>query len=165
MNRDNLDDMTPEEIDAWAKRKWEESKRAFASKPMPKISRVKREDYPHWEITSYGFHTRDGKRVLIDRGNNTGQVEGILRGVHLSENPDNDQNILVVEYNGLLWACVRADGENWDPAPNGRVQVKTLQVPVLAHPLRDNPTTKPVPQPEHWQLQSNIPGPTMKARL
>lgn len=146
--RDDLDKMTPDEINAWAERDWTESLAANAHKPKPVVSRVKRDDYPHWKVVAYGFHTSEGKRVRIDRGDQ-GVVEGTLHGVRPAAR---GQDVLVVEIEGL-WGCVRLDGFNWAPAENGRVRVETLTVPVVARPLDVEHGGE-----QEWTLQTNMEG-------
>ena len=68
MSDDDLDRMTPEEIREWAERQRAASREAFAGQPVPEISRVKRDDHPHWKVVAYMFHTRSGDRVLVGRG-------------------------------------------------------------------------------------------------
>ena len=146
-DRDNLDDMTPEEIAAWAARDWAAAKEAHADDPLPEFSRVKRDDYPHWKVVAYMFHTRAGDRVLVSRGEEP-QVEGTLGGVRQGREHDE----LLVDLDGVTWACARADGTDWAPDDNGRVRVETLRVPVLAR-------REAAPAgPERWTLQTNMPG-------
>lgn len=145
--RDNLDDMTPEEIAAWAARDWAAAKEAHADDPLPEFSRVKRDDYPHWTPVAYMFHTRAGDRVLVDRGDGA-TTEGTLGGVRQGR----EQDELLVELDGETWACTRADGSAWAPDERGRVRVETLQVPVLAH--REAGSARP----ERWSLQTNMKG-------
>jgi hypothetical protein len=147
MSDDDLDRMTPEEIRDWAERQRAASREAFAGQPVPEISRVKRDDYPHWEVVAYMFHTRAGDRVLVSRGEEP-QVEGTLGGVR----PARGHDELLVELAGQTWACTRADGEDWAPDANGRVRVETLRVPVLAR--REAAPARP----ERWNLQTNMPG-------
>ena len=78
--RDDLGDMTPEEIADWAARDWAAAKEAHKDDPLPEFNRAKRDDYPHWQLVAYMFHTREGDRVLVDRGTGE-QVEGTLGGV------------------------------------------------------------------------------------
>lgn len=145
--RDDLDDMTPEEIAAWAARDWADAKAAHADEPVPEISRVKRDDHPHWDVVAYGFHTRAGERVLVDRGDGA-PVEGTLGGVRAARGQDE----LVVELDGARWACTRADGQDWAPQDNGRVRVETLTVAVLARPVEG------AVGPQEWTLQTNMEG-------
>ena len=145
--RKDFDDMTPEEIAAWAARDWAEGLEASAGKPKPRISDVKRDDYPHWEVVAYEFHTSPGDRVLVDRGD-AAQVEGRLGGVRSARG----QDVLLVDLDGDTWACTRADGRDWSPKPNGRVRVEHLTVPVLARRL-EGPG-----RPEQWTLQTNMEG-------
>jgi hypothetical protein len=144
--REDLDDMSPEEIAAWAARDWAEAKAAHADDPLPEFSRVKRDDHPHWNVTSYEFHTRAGERVLVDRGGD--RVEAVLGGVR----PGRDQDELLVELDGTVWACTRADGSSWSPKPNGRVRVATLTVAVRAR-REDDPADA-----QEWTLQTNMEG-------
>lgn len=146
-DRKDFDDMTPEEIAEWARRDWAEGLAAQAHKPAPRISDVKRNDYPHWKVVAYEFHTSPGKRVLVDRGNGS-QVEGRLGGVR----PAPGQDVLLVDLDGETWACTRADGEQWSPKPNGNVRVEHLTVAVLARGL-EGPG-----RPEKWALQTNMEG-------
>ncbi|WP_210649530.1 hypothetical protein [Nocardioides sp. SYSU D00065] len=148
---DDLDAMSPEQIREWAERKWAESRAANADKPLPEISRVKRDDHPHWEVVAYEFHTSPGRRVLVDRGDGA-QVEGTLGGVRPARGADE----LLVELDGAQWACRRADGHEWAPKANGRVRVETLQVPVVARPV-DRPVDG-TSAAEEWTLQTNMEG-------
>lgn len=145
--RKDFDAMTPEEIAAWAARDWAEGLEAHADKPKPPISRVKRDDYPHWKVVAYEFHTSPGERVLVDRGDGE-QVEGRLGGVR----PASGQDVLIVDLAGETWACARADGEQWAPKPNGRVRVEQLAVPVLARRAEGSG------RPARWTLQTNMEG-------
>jgi hypothetical protein len=145
--RDDLDDMTPEEIAAWAARDWAEAKEAHAGEPVPEISRVKRDDYPHWEVVAYEFHTRPGERVLVDRGDGA-QVEGTLGGVRAARGQDE----LLVDVDGATWACARADGTSWAPKDNGRVRVETLTVEVRARRVEG------AAERQQWTLQTNMEG-------
>jgi hypothetical protein len=147
MSDDDLDRMTPEEIRAWAERQRAASREAFAGQPVPEISRVKRDDYPHWKVVAYMFHTRTGDRVLVDRGDGAA-TEGTLGGVRQGREHDE----LLVDLDGVTWACARADGTDWDPDRNGRVRVETLRVPVLARP------EAAAASPERWTLQTNMEG-------
>ena len=144
---DDLDAMSPEQIRDWAERKWAQSRAANADKPLPEISRVKRDDHPHWGVVAYEFHTSPGRRVLVDRGDGA-QVEARLDGVRTSRGADE----LLVELDGGAWACVRADGQAWAPKANGRVRVETLRVPVVARPVDGTSA------PEDWTLQTNMEG-------
>lgn len=148
MSGSKFDGMTPEEIRAYFDAKEAEARQEWAGKPLPEFSRVKRDDHPHWEVVAYEFHTEPGKRVLVVRGGEP-QVEGTLGGVRAARGQDE----LLVELGGSVWACVRADGENWGPGPNGRVRVETLTVPVLARPLAGRGTAQ-----EQWTLQTNMEG-------
>ena len=145
--RKDLDDMSPEEIGAWAARDWAEGLAANADKPKPEISRVKRDDYPHWDVVAYEFHTRPGERVLVGREGEQ-QVEGTLGGVRAARGQDE----LLVELEGTVWACTRADGTNWAPKDNGRVRVKTLTVAVHARPVEGGADA------QEWTLQTNMEG-------
>ena len=147
MSDDDLDRMTPEEIRDWAERQRAASREAFAGQPVPEISRVKRDDHPHWKVVAYMFHTRAGDRVLVDRGDGAA-TEGTLGGVRQGREHDE----LLVDLDGVTWACARADGTDWDPDRNGRVRVETLRVPVLAR--REAAAARP----EQWTLQTNMPG-------
>jgi hypothetical protein len=146
--RDDLGDMTPEEIADWAARDWAAAKAAHEDDPLPVVSRAKRDDHPHWEVVAYMFHTRAGERVLVDRGDG-GQVEGTLGGVR----PARGQDELLVELEGTTWACTRADGEQWAPGDRDRVRVETLTVPVVVRPRADT-----AGRPERWTLQTNMEG-------
>ena len=75
--RDDLGDMTPEEIADWAARDWAAAKEAHKDDPLPEFNRAKQDDHPHWNLVAYMFHTRAGERVLVDRGDGV-QVEGTL---------------------------------------------------------------------------------------
>jgi hypothetical protein len=147
MSDDDLDRMTPEEIRDWAERQRAASREAFAGQPVPEISRVKRDDHPHWKVVAYMFHTRTGDRVLVDRGDGAA-TEGTLGGVRQGREHDE----LLVDLDGVTWACARADGSDWEPDRNGRVRVETLRVPVLAR--REAAAARP----ERWTLQTNMPG-------
>lgn len=142
---DDLDKMSPEEIRKWAERKWAASREAFAGQPLPQISRVKREDYPHWKVVAYGFHTSPGKRVLVDRGDGL-RTAGTLGGVRAARGQDE----LLVDLDGTVWACTRADGLDWAPQDNGRVRVQTLTVAVRARPVDGTADA------QDWSLQTNM---------
>lgn len=145
--REDLDKMTPAEIADWAARDWAAAREAHKDDPLPEFSRVKRDDHPHWNVTSYEFHTRPGERVLVGKGDGR-LVEGTLGGVRQARGQDE----LLVELDGEVWACARADGTDWAPKDNGRVRVETLTVPVLARRV-DGP-----PDPQEWTLQTNMEG-------
>lgn len=146
MSSEDLDRMTPEEIREWAERQRAKAREAFAGQPLPEISRVKRDDYPHWEVVAYEFHTLPGDRVLVGRDGGP-PTEGTLGGVRGARGQDE----LLVELDGTVWACVRADGEQWAPKDNGRVRVTDLRVAV--HARRDGS-----PDAEEWTLQTNMEG-------
>ncbi|PKH37849.1 hypothetical protein SAMN05192575_101910 [Nocardioides alpinus] len=145
--RKDLDDMSPEEIGAWAARDWAEGLAANADRPKPEISRVKRDDYPHWDVVAYEFHTRAGDRVLVRTAEGT-QVEGTLGGVRTARGQDE----LLVELDRTVWACTRADGQSWAPKDNGRVRVETLEVAVRARRVEG------APDAQEWTLQTNMEG-------
>lgn len=146
-DRDDLDSMTQEEIREWADRKWAASREAHKHLPRPEISRVKRDDYPHWKVVAYMFHTRPGERVLVERGDDP-QVEGVLGGVSAARGQDE----LLVDLDGETWACARSDGEDWAPDRRGRTRVETLTVPVRARRVDGEG------RPEQWTLQTNMEG-------
>ena len=147
MSDDDLDRMTPEEIREWAERQRAASREAFAGQPVPEISRVKRDDHPHWKVVAYMFHTRAGDRVLVDPGDGA-TTEGTLGGVRQGREHDE----LLLDLDGVPWACARADGTDWAPDGNGRVRVETLRVPVLARRVDGSGV------PERWTLQTNMEG-------
>lgn len=147
MSGEDLDRMTPEEIREWAERQRAKSREAFAGQPLPEISRVKRDDYPHWDVVAYEFHTRPGDRVLVGSADGS-QVEGSLGGVRAARGQDE----LLVELDGTVWACTRADGQSWSPKDNGRVRVETLTVAVLARPVEGSADA------QQWTLQTNMEG-------
>jgi hypothetical protein len=145
--RDDLDDMTPEEIAAWAARDWAAAKEAHRDDPLPEVNEAKKNDHPHWNVVAYMFHTRAGDRVLVARGDDA-QVEGVLGGVRSGRGQDE----LLVDLDGQAWACTRSDGEDWAPDRRGRTRVKTLRVPVIAR--RVDATGRA----EQWTLQTNMEG-------
>jgi hypothetical protein len=147
MGRDELDDMTPEEIRDWAEQQRERSRAAYAGQPVPEISRVKRDDYPHWKVVAYMFHTRAGDRVLVARGDDA-EVEGVLGGVRAGRGQDE----LMVDLGGETWACTRSDGKDWSPDRRGRTRVETLKVSVLAR------RADGAGRVEKWTLQTNMEG-------
>ena len=112
--RDELDDMTPEEIAAWAARNWAAAKEAQKDDPLPEISQVKKNDYPHWNLVAYMFHTRAGDRVMV--GRDDAEVEGVLGGVRAARGQDE----LLVDLDGETWTCTRSDGKDWSPDRRGR---------------------------------------------
>ena len=145
--RDELDDMTPEEIAEWAARNWEAAKEAHKDDPLPEISQVKKDDYPHWNLVAYMFHTRAGERVLVERGD-AAQVEGVHGGVRPGRGQDEQQ----VQLDGEAWSCARSDGKDWSPDRRGRTRVETLKVPVLARRVDG------AGRAEQWTLQTNMEG-------
>lgn len=145
--RDKFDDMTPEEIAAWAARDWAAAKEAHKDDPLPEISQVKKDDYPHWNLVAYMFHTRAGDRVLVVRGDDA-EVEGVLGGVRAARGQDE----LLVDLDGETWACTRSDGEDWSPDRRGRTRVETLKVPVRAR------RADGAGRAERWTLQTNMEG-------
>lgn len=145
--REDLHKMSPEQIAAWAARDWAEAKERHADDPLPEFSRVKRDDYPHWTVVAYEFHTRPGDRVLVGREGRE-QAEGTLGGVRTGRGQDE----LLVDLGGTVWACVRADGEQWAPKDNDRVRVDFLTVAVVAR--RDDGSS----DAEEWTLQTNMEG-------
>ncbi len=149
MSTSKFDGWTQQQIRDYFDEQERASRQAFAGQPLPRISRVKRDDYPHWKVVAYEFHTTDGKRVLVDRGEGE-QVEGVLRGVRPARH---GQDAVVVEVADRNWACVRADGSDWDPKDNGRVRVESLTVPVVARPLDGERG-----ETQEWTLQTNMEG-------
>jgi hypothetical protein len=141
-----FDGMTPQEIRDWAEQEREKSRAAFAGKPLPRISRVKRDDHPHWELVGCDFHVTAGKRVLVDRGDGQ-QAEGVLQGLQKVGSAD----VLVVELD-RLWATERTDGKPWAPVRDGRVRVDDFRVEVLARPV------DAAGEPQTWTLQTNLEG-------
>ena len=103
------------------------AKEAHADDPLPEFNRVKHDDYPHWKLVAYMFHTRAGERVLVDRGDGA-QVEGTLGGVRAARSQDE----LLVDLDGATGPAPGPTAEQWAPEDNGRVRVETLTVPVLA---------------------------------
>ena len=67
----SLGDMTPEERREFAVRNWEEQKQAHAGEPVPRVSRVKREDYPHWHLGGHEFSMRPGAPARVGRDGGT----------------------------------------------------------------------------------------------
>lgn len=146
MSGDEFEGMTPDEVHEIFAAEEAKAREAFKDAPLPEISRVKRDDYPHWKPVGYFFQTTDGTRVLIDRGDGR-QVEGSLRGVRPTTR---GQDVLVVDFEGE-WGCVRADGRDWAPAGNGRVRVDTLTMPVRATPLGQDGSDA-----QAWALQTHM---------
>ena len=65
---------------------------------------------------------------------------------------EREHDELLVDLDGVTWACARGDGTDWAPDGSGRVRVETLRVPVLA---RREVTAA---RPERWTLQTNMEG-------
>ena len=114
---------------------------------MPEISRVKRDDHPHWKLVAYMFHTRSGDRVLVDRGDGSRS-----RAPSVAYAP----RAGTTSYWSSSWARRgRARGptaRTGRPIGRGRVRVATLTVPVLARRVDGSGV------PERWTLQTNMEG-------
>lgn len=143
---DATDGRSPQEIAEEAARRWQagiEQARA-EGRERPRISRVKREDHPHWERRGWVFQLRVGAPVEL-RDEEGSSSTGTVRGVHPAPG---DDPVLLVEMPGHgSWGLRRADGEAW---PIGRdvhgVNVDEVDLPVLAWRVEsDQPTGDPVP--------------------
>ena len=158
----DLYDMTSEERREWMREQAEKSRAEFAGRPVPRISRAKREDYPHLELVGWSFGARPGTPAVVVRADgSTG--EGRLLGLY--EVDDAGPTALVVELDEL-WALRRQAAAGWDRDAQGRVTVEVLQVPVLAWPvgaLGVPPEAeaagfvlpRPTGEPERWTVQTN----------
>lgn len=129
----DLDGMSQEELWAWAERERERSRSRFAGQPVPRISRAKRDDYPHLEFNGWVFRLWDGApaRVRLGRGHED-CVDGVVRG--LREVSNGGPLALLVELGDRgLWALRRDDGEVWAAHVGARDGTASeLEVPVEA---------------------------------
>ena len=121
--------MTPEELRVWADAKKEESLRRFAGQPVPRISRAKREDYPHWHLRTWLSEVADGYPAQVRREGGQGPVTGAtLRGLRAVA--DNLPHALLVEVSGLPggWG-VRAPRTAW--VRDIEVPAETVRIDVV----------------------------------
>ncbi|MGH3367809.1 MAG: hypothetical protein ACRDOY_11455 [Nocardioidaceae bacterium] len=158
-----LDDMTPEELRAWADANKEESRRRFAGQPVPRISRVKREDYPHWHLRTWLSEVADGWPAQVRREGGQGPVtDATMRGLRAVT--DNLPHALLVEVSGLpgVWG-LRAPRMAWVrdiEVPAETVRIEVMDEPVIAWRLSDGEIPDPerrVPapsDPEEWTLRT-----------
>lgn len=158
----DFDAMTSDEIQEWARQQQEKSRAEFAGRPKPRISRAKREDYPHLEFKGWSFRAGPGAPAVVVREDGSRDA-GRLRGLY--EVDDAGPTALVVELDEL-WALRRDAVVGWDRDAHGRVTVEVLQVPVLAWPVgaaEVPPETEaagfvlagPTDEPEEWTVQTN----------
>ena len=158
---EHLDDMSPDEVLAWAERQRERSRREFAGQPTPTVSRAKRDDHPHWQRHGWGFRLRAGAQVRVVRadGRRAEATSGGLRPVQGGGPP-----VLVVRMDDEAWALSRADGEVWaDREDADRSPVDVLDVPVRAWRVQEDPPGGEVAAPgrgvESWTARTNdLPG-------
>ena len=120
---------------------------AFAGQPVPEISRVKRDDHPHWKVVAYMFHTRAGDRVLVDRGDGR---QSRARWAAYARRAEHDE--LLVDLDGVTWACARADGERLGARSQRPGAGRDPAVPVA------RPARRRLGRPERWTLQTNMQG-------
>lgn len=132
--RKDLDDMTPEEIHDYFVQQREEALKRYAGNPLPRISRVKREDYPHWEQTGWSFRVQSGSAALVTTADGT-RRRATIRGLHHAE--DQGPLVLLVDVGEETWAMRRNDaGAVWaDRVPANWCETKELDVPVAGWPL------------------------------
>jgi hypothetical protein len=159
----DLDDMTPEELRAWADAKSEESRRRFAGQPVPRISRVKREDYPHGHLRTWLSEVAYGLPAQVRREDGQGPVtDATLRGLRAVE--DHGPHALLVEVSGLrgVWG-LRAPRMAWVrdiEMPAETVRIEVVDEPVVAWRLSDGELPdrgRRVPAPsgsEGWTLRT-----------
>jgi hypothetical protein len=153
----DLDDMTPEEIREWDRQQRDRARAKFAGQPAPRISRAKRDDYPHWERSGWGFRLRSGARITVARDDGS-TAEGHVLG--LREVLDRGPLALMVDLDGP-WALRRAGGEIWaETVEADRVSVPDLEVPVTAWKLPGLPPTDVSVEPparavHEWTVRTN----------
>lgn len=159
----DLDDMTPEEIRAWAEGQRQESRRRFAGQPEPHISPVKRDDYPHWHLQIWLSRVVVGVPAWVRRGGGSGSATGaVTRGMRTVS--DKGPHALLVDVDSAgLWALRRADGRAWTNRVDGdpaTVTVEVLDMPVVAWNLPegglpDAEVRVPAPsESEDWTLRT-----------
>jgi hypothetical protein len=157
MSAKDFDGMTAEEIREWDQEQRARARAKFAGQPVPAISRAKRDDYPHWERSGWGFRLHAGAKISVasDDGSET---EGRVLG--LREVLDRGPLALVVDLDGP-WALRRAGGEIWaEQAEADRVTVPEPEVPVTAWKLAEPPApgvpVEPAARAAHeWTVRTN----------
>ena len=106
----SVGDMTPEELDAFLASTQAERRQQFDGEPVARVSRVKREDYPHWDLNVRQFVFRDGTPAEVRRAE-AAPEPAVLRGWRPIAG--RDRHAVVVEVAGRTYALRRADGEPW----------------------------------------------------
>jgi len=152
----DLSAMTPEEALVWARQQEEEARERFKGQPKPRVSRAKRDDYPHFQQTGWAFWLRPGQPVRARR-QGARPADGTLLG--LRPVVDGGPAALVFELPGLgTFASRRADGvAEWAAHPGWvTASVADLEVPVVVWPVAGD--AEPLPAPVDtaaWTLQTN----------
>ncbi len=157
----NLDGMSPEEIRAWAARERERSRRRFSGQPVPRISRAKREDYPHLEFKGWVFRLWDGAAARVRQGRaDETCLDGVVRG--LREVSDRGPLALLVDLGEKgVWALRRDDGEVWADNLEARDGTTAeLEVPVVAWVVPPGSVARTAEVPpstsvESWTVRTN----------
>ena len=153
----DFDGMTAEEIREWEQEQRARARAKFAGQPVPRISRAKRDDYPHWERSGWGFRLHAGAKIHVARDDGS-EAEGRVLG--LREVLDRGPLALVVDLDGP-WALRRTGGETWAGEVDAdRVLVPDLEVPVTAWELAAPPPAGVAVEPparavHEWTVRTN----------
>lgn len=136
MRVNDFDDMSPDQLRTWAHEQVAQSKARYAGHPVPRISRAKRDDYPHWQQTGWNFRLKPGKEVTIVRdGQRIRQGEvGTIHGLR-AVTDEGMFALVVLDAAGGVWAARRADGKPWAKrldALDSTVPTKDVPVSVWA---------------------------------
>lgn len=155
----DFDQMTPEEIAAWARRNWEEGVEAAKAegRQVPRISRVKKEDYPHLEQTGWVFRLFPGRPAWTRVAGTERWAAGTVRGLRAVA--DGGPHAVLLETSpDEVWALRRADGEPWSrerDARTARVADRTVAVmawQVSPEAVGDPSATVTAPvEPAQWE--------------
>lgn len=141
MSRPNFDRMTKEEIGEYFDRQEAKARAEFAGRPQPRISEVKRNDYPHWESVGWAFYVMEGRPARVRIGGRGARHSGVTRGLCRVGAVDGEL-VLVVEVHGSrpgVWAVRRADGEPWTDRPEETsVGVPVLDVECVGWPVGED---------------------------
>ncbi|WP_435747289.1 hypothetical protein [Nocardioides sp. SYSU DS0663] len=131
--------MGAEEYLADVDRRWEAAKQRFEGAPLPRVSRVKREDHPHLERVGWAFQVRDGAPVWVLPDGERGEVHGRVRGLRPVE--DDGPPALLVELPTGAWALRRAGRDGtWDVrGGEDSVLVADREIAVVAWPVPSVP--------------------------
>lgn len=108
----NFDKMSKDEIKAYFDEQERRSAKSFKDAPKPEVSRVKQEDYPHFEAVGWAFKMSEGLPVRVRWPGPGEPVVGTVVGLR---DVDDQRGLAFVVDLGRagVWACRRADGEPW----------------------------------------------------